>query len=143
MTGSNMKNHRLASHRPATGRTGSRRAAVAMVARHNATLMQLRGIEVSDVRGKAIGDRHVEHLIEVAIIQSAVPAHRQRVPAHDAGRSRGIERVRQPLHVPFIVAALDKKFEKAAYRHVGNGVEAVEFDAMTRTEFLPELRFNG
>ena len=61
-----------------------------MVACHDLAMMELRRVEVSDMRRCFMVDREFEHLVEVAVVESAVPSDGQCVPAHDAGgRSRG------------------------------------------------------
>ncbi len=47
-----------------------------MLAGDDAALMQPRGVEVADVRGRAVIQRQFQHLIEVAIVERTVPADR-------------------------------------------------------------------
>jgi hypothetical protein len=47
-----------------------------MIAGNDLTMLELSRIEVSDVAWGAMVDRKVEHLVEVAIVQSAIPANR-------------------------------------------------------------------
>lgn len=39
------------------------------------TVMELCRIELSDVRGSAVTDRKLQHLVEIAIVKCAVPAY--------------------------------------------------------------------
>ena len=77
-------------------------------------------------RPSAAHDRQLEHLVEVAVVERAVPADRQRVPAHEAGDGRRVEALRQELHVAGQVAALDQPLEEPVDRHVGERDEPVE-----------------
>ncbi len=114
-----------------------------MVARCDLALIELRRIKVADMSGRAMIHRQIEHLVEVAVVEGAVPAHRDRVAAHDAGRGSGIEGVGQSLHILLVVAALQEKLKKPADRHVGDRIEMVELDAMASPEFFSKLRFDG
>ena len=86
--------------------------------------------------------RQIEHLIEVAVVEGAIPTHGDRVAAHDPGRGSGIEGVGQSFHVLLVVAALQEKLEKPADRHIGDRIEMVELDAMASPEFFSKLRFD-
>jgi len=114
-----------------------------MVVGDDLAMLELSRVEVSDMGRHAMVNRKVEHLVEVAIVQSAIPANREGRAAHHTGGSSGVERIDQPRHVLVVVPTLDEKLQEPADRHVGNRVESVEFDAVTGAEFLLELGFNG
>src|SRR5678815_3945312 len=118
-------------------------AAVTMIAGDDGPPLQVGQIEIADVTWRARANGKIEHLIEIAVIERAVPANRQRVAAHHAGGGGRIERLSQPLHVPLIVSALDEELQKAADRHVRDRVEMIEFNAVFGAQFLAELRFDG
>src|SRR5438309_10507811 len=101
-----------------------------MIGRDNAPGMQLRGIEVTDMAGQRLSEWQLQHLIEVAIIQGAIPAYGQSVAAHDAGGCNGIKGVSQPRHIPFIIAASDQEIEKAANRHIRERIEVIKGNAV-------------
>ena len=63
-----------------------------MVARDDLAVMELSGIEVADVRRRSVINRKFEHLVEVTVVEFAVPSDGQRVTAHDAGGCRPAER---------------------------------------------------
>ena len=56
--------------------------------------------------GRAGRNRQIEHLVEVAVVERAVPADRERVAAHDAGGRGGVEGVDEALQVGLEVARL-------------------------------------
>ena len=68
-----MKGGGLGGDGAPTGRTGSRCAAITMVACHDAALIQLPSTEIPDVGGRFLADRQVEHLVEITIVN--VPSH--------------------------------------------------------------------
>src|SRR5688572_62249 len=113
-----------------------------MIARGDLAPIELRRIKVADMGGGAMIHRQIEHLVEVAVVESAIPAHRDCVAAHDTGCGRGIEGVGQSFHILFVVATLHQKFKKSADRHVGDRIEMVELDTMTSPEFFSKLRLD-
>src|SRR5256885_445336 len=127
--------------RPTAGRSGACGTAVAVVARRDPAVMELPQIKVANMGRRTMAHRQIEHLVEVAVVEGAIPTHRDRIAAHDASRGSGVKGVGQPLHVLLVVAALQKKLEKSADRHVGDGIEMVELDAMASPEFFSKLRF--
>ena len=48
-------------------------------------------VEITDVRGRVRANGQAEDLVEIAVIEPAVPAHAQQGAAHDAVERRGIE----------------------------------------------------
>ena len=114
-----------------------------MVARRDLSLIELNRIEVPDMGGRAMVHRQIEHLVEVAVVESPVPAHRDCVTAHHAGCGSGVEGVGQSLHIWLVVAALQEKLKKSADRHIGDCIEMVELDSMPSPQFFTKLRFDG
>ena len=129
--------------RPAAGRSSASGTAVAMVAGCDLALMESIQIKVTDMSGRTMAHRQIEHLVEVAVVERAVPTYRDCISAHDAGRGSGIEGVGQSLHILLIVAALQEKLKKPTDRHVGDRIEVIELDAMASAEFFAKLRFDG
>src|SRR5512147_1378385 len=86
-------------------------------------------------------DRELEHLVEIAVVEPAVPSDREYGATHDTGGSRRIECIGEAVHIAGIVAALDKKLQKPADRHIGDRVEAVEYDAEPGEELPFEQGF--
>src|SRR5581483_6320296 len=96
---------RAAARTPCAGR-----AAVAVIARDNHPGMKVGeayGVEVADMPNRSLIDRQFQHLIEVAIVESPIPADRQGVTAHHPGCSCRIEGCGKPGHIAFVVPALD------------------------------------
>ena len=114
-----------------------------MVARRDLALIELNWIKVADISGGTMVDRQIEHLVEVAVVEGAIPAHGDRVAAHDAVRGSGVEGVSQSFHILLVVAALQEKLKKSADRHVGDRIEMIELDVMASPEFFSKLRFDG
>lgn len=114
-----------------------------MVTRRDLTLIETNSIEVADMSGRTMIHRQIEHLVEVAIVNGAIPAYGDRIAAHDTSRGSGIEGVGQSFHVLLVIAALEEKLKKPADRHVGDRIEMVELDTMASQEFFSKLCFNG
>src|SRR4029453_13704663 len=64
------------SGRAAAGGAGSRGAAVAVIAGRDGAPAEARDVEVAQVGRGVEPDGHVEHLVEVAVVERAVPADR-------------------------------------------------------------------
>src|SRR5215831_15441432 len=101
-----------------------------MIGRDNAPGMQRGGIEITNMAGQSLSEWQLQHLIEVAIIQGAIPAYGQSVATHDAGGGGGIKGVSQPRHIPFIIAASDQEVEKTANRHIRDRIQAIKGNAV-------------
>ena len=86
--------------------------------------------------------RKIEHLVKITIIQTAIPTHGERVPAHDTGGGGGVECVGKPFHVGCVIAAVEQEFQKAADGHIGDGIQPVESDVIATGEFPAKMRFN-
>jgi hypothetical protein len=114
-----------------------------MVASGNAAFVKERRIKVPNVLGRVETYGQSEHLIEVAVVKSAVPSNRDGVSAHHSGGRDGIKGIDQPLHITLIVPAGKKKLQKAPDGHVSDGEKVVEHHTMTPLEFAPELRLDS
>src|SRR3990167_1143491 len=88
----------------AAGAARARGAAEAMARGDDAAALPGRLVEVADGRPPGPGGFQVEHLVEVAVVQAPVPAHRQRVAAHEAVDRRRVVGIHQALHVGLEVA---------------------------------------
>src|SRR5258705_12909531 len=64
----------------AAGAAGARGAAEAVAGGDDRARGEAGGVEVADMRGAPVGVARVElqHLVEVAVVEAAVPGHRQR-----------------------------------------------------------------
>jgi hypothetical protein len=100
-------------------------------------------VEVADVARQALRHRQVEHLVEVAVVQRAVPSHRQRGAAHDGVRRGRVEGTGEPVHVARIVAAVEQELEKTADGHVGDGEQTVEHHAVAVIQFATKARLQA
>ncbi len=73
--------------------------------------------------------REIQHLVEIAVVNLAVPSHADQRPAHQAFHSGRIEVVHQQRHVRVVLALLLKKRREALDGHVGDSEQAIELDA--------------
>jgi hypothetical protein len=89
-----------------------------MIAYRDLTLGEPLEVKFANVSWRAAVNLQTEHLIEVAIVQSAVPADGKSVPAHNAGDSGGVERRSKDRHVVVKIVAADKIIKIAADRTV-------------------------
>ena len=72
-----MQHRRLCGDSSAAGGAGGAGGAtIAMVACDDYPLLQLGRIEIADVTWRARAHGQVEHLVEIAVVQRAVPANR-------------------------------------------------------------------
>src|SRR4051812_23703165 len=85
---------------------GAGRAAEAMSGGHYGALAERGRVEIADVRRAPARVTRVElkHLVEVAVVEAPIPAHRQRVAAHEALDRRRVVGVHQRFHVALEVA---------------------------------------
>ena len=106
-------------------------------------MVKLRRVEVSDMRRASMVDQEFQHLIEIAVIQSAIPSDGQGIATHDVGGGSGVEGIGQARHVLIIVAAFDKELQEPADRHVRDRIQPVKLDAVAGVQLLPKLGFDG
>jgi hypothetical protein len=77
-------------------------AAEAVASRDDRPGGQFSKIELRNVMRSV--DRQLEHLVEIAIVQFAIPTDRNRIAAHDAIHCGRIKSLHQLLHVFFVIA---------------------------------------
>src|SRR5262245_66340779 len=89
--------------RPAAARARPRGAAEAVS--RGRDLLAREAVERLDVEdaARAPAERDLQHLVEVAVVERAVPADGDEVPAHEAGHGRGVEVVHE--QAPVLVRA--------------------------------------
>ena len=61
--------------RPAAGRPRAGGTTVAMVARRDLAVIELSRIKVADMGWRTMVYRQIKHLVEVAVVEGAIPAH--------------------------------------------------------------------
>ena len=98
--------------------------------------------KVANVDRSAERDRQVQHLIEVAIVEHAVPTDRQRIAAHHAGGGGRVVGLDELLHVAIVVVGSEQELEETADRHVRDRVERVEHDSVANEKLAPEIGFD-
>jgi len=85
-----------------------------MIAYRDLTMGEPLEVKLANVGRRAVVNYQIKHLVEVAIVQSAVPADGKCVTAHDVGDSGGVERRSKDSHVVIKIVAADKIIEIAA-----------------------------
>lgn len=90
-----------------------------------------------------VSNGEIEHLVEIAVVQRAIPTYAQGIPTHDACRCRRIECLDERFHVIFVVAARDKEIEVAADGQIRDGQEVVEQNVVLVEQFCPVALFEG
>src|SRR3954451_20872585 len=126
----------ILSRRAAARAARPRRTAQAVLAECDAAPKRGVEVETEDAEGPAPAAvcRELEHLVEVAIVDTPVVADTQQAAAHDAlGRGR-VERRRELVEVGLELTGLLEVQPEAVDRHVGDGVEAVERKAELRLQ---------
>lgn len=106
-----------------------------MLPRYNFARAHFRHVKIFDVNWRAIADFQVEHLVEVAIIQVAVPTDGERISAHHAFGGGRIEQRDEFRHIRFIISRHQQIIQEATNWHVGNRVEMIEHNAVVLEEF--------
>lgn len=66
------------------------------------------------------GDLHFEHLIEIAVVQIAVPIDRHHGATHQAVDRLRVETCSEFLHILQVLAAAQQIVQVTTDRHVGN-----------------------
>ena len=127
---------RPGSERAAAARALSGGAPVAVVAHGDRASVEVlaEGIAQVGTRSPRDAQRQAEHLVEVAIVEVALPIDRDHRAAHHRIEVRLAVR---PAQEPHVIAELPLRHQRGAEpldRHVGDRVEPVEGDA----EFLAE-----
>ncbi len=130
------------NQRAAAARAGAGGTTEAVIACENLTVFNLGRIDVPQMHAIAvIAPLHLEHLVEIAIEDFALPAHVDRVPAHQAFDGRRIERVVEQRHViaqEVIVLQIGREPRDGQIR---DRVEFVEDDAEMFVQFALVICF--
>ena len=115
-----------------------------MLVEHDMPLLESKLVETTDVLLFPGGfDFEVEHLVEIAVVEVAVPAYRQRIAAHESLYGSGIKSINERLHVIVVVVAFQKIIEETTDGHVGDGVEVVEQNAVFAQKLPFEFSFQS
>ena len=110
-------------------------AAVAVVAGHDAPVNKRGRIEVPDVSRAGLIRRHGQGVVEITIVQCAVPTHMDLAATHQPAQGCGIERLAQMMQIPLVLAAALEVAQKPADGHVRDGVQIRESDPEPLFEF--------
>src|SRR5215218_6503515 len=88
-----------------------------------------------------MGERQIEHLIEIAVIHKTPPVDRDQVAAHDAIQIAVDMRALQQAEIA-IELALDREHgAETVDRHVGEREQTIEDNAVTLAKLAPVLGF--
>ena len=88
-------------------------------------------------------ERQAEHLVEIAVVDKALPVHTQESAAHHAVEVRLLIGVAQQRHVFVEPTLRDEHAAEALDRHVGQCVESVEHDPVARMELALVVRLES
>ena len=113
-------------------------AAVAVIADLDRSLSNLIEGQRCDVKPVAGGvkNRHLKHLVEVAVVDRSVPADADQIAAHDLLQGCRIEVAFEQFSVTVVFAAELEMGGVARDRHVGEAIKMIERDAEFFTENL-------
>ena len=90
-----------------------------------------------------MADRKIQHLVEIAVVESTFPPNGDRRAAHDAVSGSRIESIHELFHLFFVIFGAQQEFKKTADGHVGDSVERVEDHIVTTLQFAPKIHFDG
>ena len=110
-----------------------------MLVEHDLPVAQRGHVKIVEVAGVLGFYFQVQHLVEVAIVQVAIPAYGNGIAAHEPFDGGRVEGLHQALHVGLVIAGVQQVFQKAADGEVGDAIELVENHSVTVGEFLFEL----
>mmetsp|Transcript_71544 Transcript_71544/g.220863 ORF Transcript_71544/g.220863 Transcript_71544/m.220863 type:complete len:562 (+) Transcript_71544:80-1765(+) len=102
----------------------------------------LEALDVEDREARA-AEGQLQLLVEVAVEEAAVPADIHGAPAHEQRHGLRVEVAHQEVHVALERPLLAQKIEEALHRHVRDGDELVEADAVCLAQLLPVLQLQG
>src|SRR6266705_2362781 len=107
-----------------------------MVLHHDRVAGEIAPDEIGepDPRSARDPERQSQHLVEIAIVDSALPVHRDQSAAHHGAEILLAERFLQQLHVGAELSSGDERRAESGDRHVGERVEPVEADAEALAE---------
>mmetsp|Transcript_78471 Transcript_78471/g.230129 ORF Transcript_78471/g.230129 Transcript_78471/m.230129 type:complete len:244 (+) Transcript_78471:288-1019(+) len=98
----------------------------------------LQGLDVEDGEAGA-AEGQLQLLVEVTVVEAAVPANVDVVLAHEHRNSLWVEVANKQVHVALQGALFPEEVEEALHRHVCYGDELVEFDAVGLSKLMPIL----
>src|SRR5262245_14212956 len=125
---------------PATARAGARGAAEAVRAGRDRLRLELgEGPQVEDA-ARSAAERELEHLVEVAVVERAVEAHRHRLATHELRHGAGIEVAHEQRHVLGRPPIALERVREALDRHVRQREQAPEADPEARAELRAVAR---
>ena len=84
---------------------------------------------MTNMVGSTVIARELEHLIEIAVVQPAVPPDGKQRPAHYFFRGLRIKCIDQKGHVPIVFPLPGQDGLKTTDRYICDSVEVVELDA--------------
>src|SRR5258706_11990720 len=122
--------------RPAAARTLPGGAAEAVVLDHDRVAGEVAPDEIGEPASRRARDpeRQSQHLVEIAVVDRALPVHRDQSAAHHGAEILLAEGLPQQIHVRIELSLGDERRAESRNRHVREGIEAVEADAATRAE---------
>src|SRR5436305_15124151 len=112
----------LAIQGAAAGRALSRGAAVAMVAHSDRAIRELPGEEIAKPPALA-AERQAQHLVEVAVVDVALPVNRDQAAAHHRLEVLLAVRAMQQVHVAVELPLRDQHRAETLDRHVGERID--------------------
>ena len=124
-----------------TTRSRSGGATKTMASRYNPPAVESRDIERRNMARRGGPYFQIQHLIEVAVVQSSIPSDGDGIAAHQARDGLWIERLGQPIHVVLVVAGSQEKLQEPADRHVRDAEEMIELDAELVIEHAAKIGF--
>src|SRR5712671_5831277 len=116
-------------NRAAATRARAGRATETMIAGHDRAIFEEIGIDVPQEDGLPIIPLHPELLIKIAIVNFTVPAHANRVAAHETFDSRRIECIDQKLHILVELIELAQVSGKSADWKICKRIQPVKHDS--------------
>src|SRR6266576_5126681 len=128
----------LLKQRTAATAAGARGASVAVIADLDRSLSDLIEDQRCDVKPVAGGvkNRHLKHLVEVAVIDRSVPADADQIAAHNLIQSCAVEVAFEQFSVAVVFAAQLEMSRVARNGHVGEAIKTIERDAELLAENL-------
>ncbi len=99
-------------------------------------LAQPFGVKVADVPRETTSHLPLQHLVEITIVNLAVPTDRDHRTAHQACHRRRVKGLNDPLHVSFVLALIDQVLKEAADGHVRDREQPIEFQTMLAAQIV-------
>src|ERR1700683_1137236 len=128
--------------RAAATRPAPRRAAEAMRSGRDTRARKCADVvDVPDCRGCRAGERNLQHLVEIAVVEPPVPADAHEIAAHQRIDGRGVEVIYQQTHVRRMAASAVQLVGETRDRHVGDCQQAIEHDPEITRQLYAILPF--